>query len=63
MYPHTDIVQIMIIIPLVIGALAVIITLCYASWLDILDRRVPFVTWWPMLVVGLPMAGVAFLSL
>ncbi len=63
MYPHTDIVQIMIIVPLVIGALAVMITLCYASWLDILDRRVPFVTWWPMLVVGLPMAGVAFLSL
>ena len=53
----------MIIVPLVIGALAVILTLCYASRLDILDRRVPFATWWPMLVVGLPAAGVAFFFL
>ena len=39
----------MIIIPLIIGALAVVITLCYASILDIKDRRVPFITWVPML--------------
>jgi archaeal preflagellin peptidase FlaK len=49
----------MIIIPLVIGALAVVITLVYASYLDILDRRVPFITWYPMLVIGLPAAGIA----
>ncbi|HVP95019.1 MAG TPA: A24 family peptidase C-terminal domain-containing protein [Methanoregulaceae archaeon] len=53
----------MIIIPLLAGALAVIVTLCYASWLDILDRRVPFVTWLPMLVIGLAAAGIALLSL
>lgn len=53
----------MIIIPLAVGALAVTITLCYASYLDILDRRVPFVTWYPMLVIGLPAAGIAFLFL
>ena len=39
--------------PLVIPALAVLITLLYTSWLDIRDRRVPFVHWMPMLVVGL----------
>jgi preflagellin peptidase FlaK len=53
----------MIIIPLAIGALAVVITLSYASFLDILDRRVPFITWGPMLVIGLPAAGVSFLFL
>src|SRR5271157_741310 len=63
MCPHTDIVQTMIIIPLVISALAVIITLFYASRLDILDRRVPFTTWLPMLIIGLPLAGIAFLFL
>jgi archaeal preflagellin peptidase FlaK len=62
MYPYNDIVQTMIVIPLAVGAVAVIITLCYASRLDILDRRVPFVTWWPMLVVGVPAAGFALLS-
>ena len=61
MCPYTDIVQTMIIVPLAAGAVAVIITLCYASRLDILDRRVPFVTWWPMLVVGIPAAGIALL--
>jgi len=61
MCPDTDIVQAMIIIPLAAGAVAVIITLCYASRLDILERRVPFPTWWPMLVVGIPTAGIALL--
>jgi archaeal preflagellin peptidase FlaK len=53
----------MIAIPLVVSALAVTITLCYASRLDIHDRRVPFVTWVPMLVIGLPAAGIALLFL
>ncbi|HTY14320.1 MAG TPA: A24 family peptidase C-terminal domain-containing protein [Methanoregulaceae archaeon] len=53
----------MIVIPLVVGALAVTVTLGYASRLDILDRRVPFITWVPMLVVGLPAAGIALLFL
>jgi preflagellin peptidase FlaK len=53
----------MIALPLVVGALAVTGTLCYASRLDILDRRVPFVTWGPMLVIGLPAAGIALLFL
>ncbi|MCX6694085.1 MAG: prepilin peptidase [Methanomicrobiales archaeon] len=53
-------------IPLLISTLAVIITLLYASYLDILDRRVPFRTWYPMLVVGVPCVavwyGVLFLT-
>jgi len=52
----------MIIIPLLIGAIAVIITLCYASYLDIIDRRVPFITWVPLLLIGIPGAGLALLS-
>jgi archaeal preflagellin peptidase FlaK len=52
----------MIIVPLVIGAVAVVITLCYASYLDIIDRRVPFITWVPLLLIGIPVAGLALLS-
>jgi archaeal preflagellin peptidase FlaK len=44
----------MILYPMVISAVAVLITLVYASFLDIRDRRVPFVTWYPMLLVGIP---------
>jgi preflagellin peptidase FlaK len=40
--------------PMVISAIAVLITLIYASYLDIKDRRVPFKTWYPMLIVGIP---------
>jgi archaeal preflagellin peptidase FlaK len=51
----------MIIVPLVIGAIAVVLTLCYASYLDIIDRRVPFITWVPLLLVGIPGVGLALL--
>ena len=44
----------MILYPAVISSIAVIITLVYASYLDIRDRRVPFLTWYPMLIVGVP---------
>ena len=44
----------MILYPAVISSIAVIITLIYASYLDIRDRRVPFLTWYPMLIVGVP---------
>lgn len=40
--------------PMVVSAVAVLATLIYASYLDIKDRRVPFKTWYPMLVVGIP---------
>ncbi|HNX17896.1 MAG TPA: A24 family peptidase C-terminal domain-containing protein [Methanoregula sp.] len=43
---------------MVISAVAVLVTLVYASWLDIRDRRVTFVTWLPMLCVGLVCVGV-----
>ena len=43
-----------ILYPMVISAVAVLATLIYASYLDIKDRRVPFVTWYPMLIVGIP---------
>ncbi len=39
---------------MVISAVAVLATLIYASFLDIKDRRVPFRTWYPMLVIGIP---------
>ncbi len=38
-----------ILYPMIISAVAVIATLIYASFLDIRDRRVPFVHWLPML--------------
>jgi preflagellin peptidase FlaK len=42
-----------ILYTMVISAVAVLATLIYASYLDIKDRRVPFVTWLPMLIVGI----------
>jgi preflagellin peptidase FlaK len=42
-----------IIYPMTISAVAVLATLIYASFLDIRDRRVPFVHWLPMLGVGI----------
>lgn len=44
----------MILYPMVISAVAVFATLIYASYLDIKDHRVPFKTWYPMLVIGIP---------
>ena len=49
--------------PMAISATAVLITLLYASVLDIRDRRVPFRTWYPMLVIGIPAAAYFYLSL
>ena len=43
--------------PMVISAIAVLITLAYASYLDIRDRRVPFIHWLPMLAVGVCCTG------
>lgn len=48
---------------LLISALAVVITLIYASWLDIRERRVPFRTWYPMLIVGISATTWYFYSL
>ena len=50
----------MIFYPMVISAVAVLVTLIYASYLDIRDRRVPFRTWYPMLVVGISATIVLF---
>jgi preflagellin peptidase FlaK len=38
--------------PMMLSAIAVGITLVYASYLDIRDRRVPFIYWLPMLALG-----------
>jgi preflagellin peptidase FlaK len=43
--------------PMVLSAVAVLATLVYASYLDIRDRRVPFIYWLPMLGVGLACTG------
>jgi len=50
----------MIFYPMVVSAVAVLVTLIYASYLDIKDRRVPFRTWYPMLVVGISATIVLF---
>jgi archaeal preflagellin peptidase FlaK len=39
--------------PMIISAVAVLVTLVYTSYLDIRDRRVPFIHWLPMLAVGI----------
>jgi preflagellin peptidase FlaK len=39
--------------PMIISAIAVLVTLIYTSYLDIRDRRVPFIHWLPMLAVGI----------
>jgi len=39
--------------PMIISAVAVLATLLYTSYLDIRDRRVPFIHWLPMLAVGI----------
>jgi archaeal preflagellin peptidase FlaK len=44
--------------PMVISAVAVLATLIYTSYLDIRDRRVPFIHWLPMLAVGVACTSV-----
>jgi len=46
-----------ILYPMVISAVAVLATLIYASYLDVKDRRVPFINWLPMLGVGIICTG------
>ena len=53
----------MIVTEMLISSLAVLITLCYASYLDIKDRRVPFRTWYPMLLVGIPAAAYFYITI
>jgi len=51
------------IIPLMVSSVAVVVTLLYASLLDIRDRRVPFRTWYPMLAISLPMVAWFYVSI
>lgn len=53
----------MIVTEMLVSSLAVLATLCYASYLDIKDRRVPFRTWYPMLLIGIPAAGYFYITL
>jgi preflagellin peptidase FlaK len=46
-----------ILYTMIISAVAVLTTLIYASYLDIRDRRVPFIHWLPMLGVGIICTG------
>jgi preflagellin peptidase FlaK len=43
--------------PMAVSAVAVLATLVYASYLDIRDRRVPFIHWLPMLAIGVCCTG------
>jgi preflagellin peptidase FlaK len=45
------------IYPMVLSAVAVLVTLVYTSYLDVRDRRVPFIYWLPMLAVGICCTG------
>ncbi len=51
------------IVPLLIASVATGLTLIYASYLDIRERRVPFRTWYPMLAVSVPLALWTYASL
>lgn len=42
----------MVIIPLVIATICIGITLCYASWRDIIERRVPHRTWHATILIS-----------
>jgi len=53
----------MIVSEMLVSSLAVLVTLCYASFLDIKDRRVPFGTWYPMLIIGIPAAAYFYLTI
>jgi archaeal preflagellin peptidase FlaK len=46
--------------PMAVAAVAVLATLVYASFLDVRDRRVPFIHWLPMLAVGVCCTGWMF---
>lgn len=48
---------------LVISSVAIGLTLLYASVMDVRERRVPFKTWYPMLVIALPMVLVTYVSM
>lgn len=47
-------------LPLSLGACAIFITLIFASYLDIKDRRVPITTWRPMVLIGMPLTAATF---
>ncbi len=49
-----------LLFPMLVSAVAVLATLVWASHLDIRDRRVPFITWLPMLVIGTACTSVLF---
>lgn len=51
------------IFPLIINSIAIGITLCYASYLDLKDRRVPSKTWYPMLLISVPFVVLVYGSL
>jgi archaeal preflagellin peptidase FlaK len=52
----------MMILLLMIAAVAIGLTLLYTSILDIRDRRVPFRTWYPMLIISIPAAVIFYLT-
>lgn len=53
----------MIYLALVLSSAAIGLTLLYASVLDLHERRVPFRTWYPMLVIALPIAVLIYVEL
>ena len=54
---------IMIYPTLILSSAAIVLTLLYASVLDLRERRVPFKTWYPMLFIALPLAVLTYAQL
>ncbi|MDD1720095.1 MAG: prepilin peptidase [Methanoregulaceae archaeon] len=50
------------ILPLVFTSFVMVVTLLYASVLDYRDRRVPFRTWYPAIITGIPAIGYLYLT-
>mgnify|MGYP000039618971 CR=1 FL=1 len=48
---------------LALSSVVIALTLCYASILDIRERRVPFKTWYPMLGIAVPMLIATYIIL
>ncbi|WOF15789.1 peptidase A24 [Methanoplanus sp. FWC-SCC4] len=46
--------------PLVISSIVITVTLLYASYRDVKERRVPFRTWYPMIAICVPISVWAY---
>jgi preflagellin peptidase FlaK len=55
--------RIPVVSPLIVPAMAIALTLLYASYRDVRERRVPFRTWYPMIIIGIPFTAYFYVLL